>query len=148
MFTLHQQLEKDCFVVTELPLSVVLLMNDSHYPWTILVPRVEQAIEVIDLSTEQQQQLWYESAWLSKALQQQFQPDKLNIAALGNMVPQLHVHHIARFKHDIAWPQPVWGKHLPVPYTDTEASKQIDELKIQLQNARRKHDHQYNAYSG
>jgi len=122
--------------VTELPLSLLLLMNDSQYPWTILVPRVEQVKEVIDLSTEQQQQLWCESAWLSRALQQQYRPDKLNIAALGNMVPQLHIHHIARFKHDVAWPQPVWGKYPPVPYTDSEASKQIEAIKSQLQTVK------------
>lgn len=122
--------------MTELPLSLLLLMNDSQYPWTILVPRVEQVKEVIDLSTEQQQQLWCESAWLSRALQQQYRPDKLNIAALGNMVPQLHIHHIARFKHDVAWPQPVWGKYPPVPYTDSEASKQIEAIKSQLQTVK------------
>jgi diadenosine tetraphosphate (Ap4A) HIT family hydrolase len=136
MFRLHPQLQKDCVVVTELPLSLLLLMNDSQYPWTILVPRVEQVKEVIDLSTEQQQQLWCESAWLSRALQQQYRPDKLNIAALGNMVPQLHIHHIARFKHDVAWPQPVWGKYPPVPYTDSEASKQIEAIKSQLQTVK------------
>lgn len=134
MFTLHPQLQQDCFVVTELPLSVVLLMNDSQYPWTILVPRVEQVKEVIDLSTKQQQQLWCESAWLSRALQQQYHPDKLNIAALGNMVPQLHIHHIARFKQDAAWPQPVWGKFPPVPYTESEAREQIEAIKSQLEN--------------
>ncbi|WP_420480313.1 HIT domain-containing protein [Lacimicrobium alkaliphilum] len=129
-------MQKDCFVVTELPLSLVLLMNDSQYPWTILVPRAEQAKEVIDLSTEQQQQLWCESAWLSRALQQQYHPDKLNIAALGNMVPQLHIHHIVRFKQDAAWPQPVWGKFPPVPYTESEANKQIDAIKTQLENVK------------
>lgn len=133
MFELHQQLQKDCFVVTELPLSLVLLMNDSQYPWTILVPRVEQVKEVIDLSTAQQQQLWRESAWLSRALQQQYHPDKLNTAALGNMVPQLHIHHIARFKDDIAWPQPIWGKFPPVPYTENEAREQIEAITSQLE---------------
>ncbi len=122
--------------MTELPLSLVLFMNDSQYPWTILVPRVEQVKEVIDLSTEQQQQLWCESAWLSRALQQQYHPDKLNIAALGNMVPQLHIHHIARFKLDAAWPQPVWGKFPPVPYTQSEANTQIDAIRTQLEKVK------------
>ncbi|KZY42414.1 histidine triad (HIT) protein [Pseudoalteromonas shioyasakiensis] len=107
------------------PLCKVLLMNDSQYPWFILVPRVAGVKEIIDLSEELQITLLQESGKLSKLLQQVFNPDKLNVAALGNMVPQLHVHHIARFTTDAAWPTPIWGKLPAVPYSD----EQIAALK-------------------
>jgi len=100
-------------------------MNDSQYPWFILVPREAGLKEIIDLCEAQQVTLLRESAKLSKLLQQVFNPDKLNVAALGNMVPQLHIHHIARFKTDAAWPAPVWGKLPAVPYSD----EQITSLK-------------------
>ena len=100
-------------------------MNDSQYPWFILVPRQAGLREIIDLSEELQIVFLQESAKLSKLIQQVFTPDKLNVAALGNMVPQLHIHHIARFKSDPAWPAPVWGKLPAIPYTD----EQIKQLK-------------------
>lgn len=98
-------------------------MNDSQYPWFILVPRKAGATEIIDLSAQEQIQLTQESAKLSHLLQSVFSPDKLNIAALGNMVAQLHIHHIARFKTDCAWPNPVWGYAPAVPYTNEQIAQ-------------------------
>ncbi|MBS3798358.1 HIT domain-containing protein [Pseudoalteromonas sp. BDTF-M6] len=129
MFSLAPELQKDCIELADWPLCKLLLMNDSQYPWFILVPRKEGVTEIIDLSEQEQLMLMQESAQLSKLLQSVFNPDKLNIAALGNMVPQLHIHHIARFRSDIAWPKPVWGLHPAVPYTE----QQIAELKQALQ---------------
>ncbi|MBE0350440.1 HIT domain-containing protein [Pseudoalteromonas lipolytica] len=124
-FSLAPELQRDCIELADWPLCKVLLMNDSQYPWFILVPREAGLKEIIDLCETQQVTLLRESAKLSKLLQQVFNPDKLNVAALGNMVPQLHIHHIARFKTDAAWPAPVWGKLPAVPYSD----EQITSLK-------------------
>ncbi|MEC8140272.1 MAG: HIT domain-containing protein, partial [Pseudomonadota bacterium] len=124
-FSLAPELQRDCIELADWPLCKVLLMNDSQYPWFILVPRVAGVKEIIDLSEELQITLLQESGKLSKLLQQVFNPDKLNVAALGNMVPQLHVHHIARFTTDAAWPTPIWGKLPAVPYSD----EQIAALK-------------------
>lgn len=125
MFELDQRLVRDCWQVAALPLCELLMMNDSQYPWFILVPRVAGVTEIIDLSDDAQQQLWRESRALSKALQIDYAPDKLNVAALGNMVSQLHVHHIARYQGDKAWPAPVWGAFAPQPYSQNEAEKRI-----------------------
>ena len=124
-FSLAPELQRDCIELADWPLCKVLLMNDSQYPWFILVPRVAGVKEIIDLSEELQITLLQESGKLSKLLQQVFNPDKLNVAALGNMVPQLHVHNIARFTTDAAWPTPIWGKLPAVPYSD----EQITALK-------------------
>lgn len=125
LFSLAPELARDCIELADWPLCKVLLMNDSQYPWFILVPRQAGLREIIDLSEELQIAFLQESAKLSKLIQQVFTPDKLNVAALGNMVPQLHIHHIARFKSDPAWPAPVWGKLPAIPYTD----EQIKQLK-------------------
>lgn len=122
-FVLHPQLQQDTLLLGTFPLSLLLLMNDSNYPWFILVPQRANVREVHALDDPDRRQLWDESALLSRALTQAFSPDKLNIAALGNQVPQLHVHHIARFTHDPAWPAPVWGKVPPRPYYSAESAK-------------------------
>ena len=119
-FELHPQLAKDSVWLADWPLCQLRLINDSQYPWFILVPRRPDIKEVIDLTEPEQAQLWLESAQLSHLLKVLYQPDKLNLAALGNMVPQLHVHHIARFNTDVAWPSPVWGKVPAVPYNDMQ----------------------------
>lgn len=106
-----------------LGLCRLLLMDDSQYPWFILVPERHDISEVHQLEDADRTRLWEESALLSRALVQGFAPDKLNIAALGNVVPQLHVHHIARYRHDPAWPAPVWGKLPPKPYYAAEVEK-------------------------
>jgi len=124
-FKLHPQLAKDSVLLCDWPLCQLRLINDKHYPWFILVPRRVAIREVIDLSDEEQSLLWQESKKLSLLLQQLYAPDKLNIAALGNMVPQLHLHHIARFTSDVAWPAPVWGKVPALPYTELELQTEI-----------------------
>lgn len=122
-FTLHPQLAADCVVLDEWPLCQVLLMNDRNYPWLILVPQREGLKELIDLAPEDYQQFWLESAQLSLLIEDMFHPDKLNVAALGNVVSQLHVHHIGRFEDDNAWPAPVWGVAPAEPYTTDEIEK-------------------------
>jgi diadenosine tetraphosphate (Ap4A) HIT family hydrolase len=116
-FVLHPQLAADSLLLTEWPLSQVRLINDQQYPWFLLVPKVTAAKDIIDLTDEQQLQFWQESKLLSHWIRSDYQPDKLNIAALGNVVAQLHLHHIGRFKSDMAWPAPVWGKHPARPYS-------------------------------
>jgi diadenosine tetraphosphate (Ap4A) HIT family hydrolase len=118
MFTLHPQLAADTFLLGDFPLCTCRLMNDMHYPWLILVPQVADVREIYELGGRDQQQLLRESSWLAQRLAQHFNADKINIAALGNMVPQLHIHHIARYRNDCAWPAPVWGKHPAEAYTD------------------------------
>ncbi len=132
-FTLAPQLAADCVIVTELKLCLVLMMNDTQYPWFILVPKIPQVTEVLDLNEERQQQLWRESNLLNKAIKALFSPDKLNLAALGNMVPQLHLHHIARFRSDIAWPKPVWGVSAAVPMTAEQISQRTTDMKNKLE---------------
>jgi len=116
MFALHDQLQKDCTVIGDLPLSTLLLLNDANYPWFVLVPRREQMREWYELTEHDQRQLLQETNELAKYLQQKTGAKKMNIGALGNMVPQLHVHVIARFDTDAAWPAPVWGKVPAKPY--------------------------------
>lgn len=127
-FELHPRLHSDTFLAGDWPLCRLLLMNDSHYPWFILVPRRENIREIFELDAADQLQLFRESVMLSRALAQAFRGDKLNVAALGNVVPQLHMHHIVRFVDDAAWPKPVWGAQAPKPYTEGEAVAQIERL--------------------
>lgn len=131
-FTLHPQLKQDTFLVTDLPLCHVLLMNESRYPWLILVPRKNSIKEIHQLPEADRLQLWQESHQVSEALESLYQPDKLNIGSLGNLVPQLHIHHIARFTTDEAWPSPVWGKFEPTAYSQDEAESIIAQLQAQL----------------
>lgn len=119
MFTLHPQLEQDTFFITDLKLCSVLLMNNSLFPWLVLVPCVENIREIIELSDTERHLLMDEITSVSKVMKELFTPHKLNIAALGNQVPQLHVHVIARSTEDAAWPQPVWGKGAK-PYEDSQ----------------------------
>jgi len=116
MFELHPQLAKDCVVLGDFPLTRVLLNKDANYPWFILVPKRENIREIFELSEADQQQLLWESSYFSKQIYNLFKADKLNVAALGNMVPQLHVHHIVRYKNDVAWPGPVWGAVAAIEY--------------------------------
>lgn len=123
MFMLDPQLAKDCVDMGRLELCRLLLMNDSNYPWFILVPEREEVREIHELADADRRQLWEESTWLARALARGFTPHKLNIAALGNQVPQLHVHHIVRYRHDAAWPNPVWGRVPAKPYYSAEIDK-------------------------
>ena len=128
-FELHPRLAADCATVGELTLCSLLLMNDRQYPWFILVPRRAAIREIYELSEADQQELWRESAQLSRALMQAYGGDKLNVAALGNLVPQLHLHHIVRFQGDAAWPAPVWGRVAPQPYSDEERAARLAPLQ-------------------
>ena len=118
MFELHPRLAQDTLTVGDFPLCRLLLMNDANYPWFILVPRRAEIREIFELEQRDQQQLLVESSQLSRVLNKLFQADKLNIAALGNMVPQLHIHHIVRYQADQAWPNPVWGLFPAKPYAE------------------------------
>ena len=131
-FVLHPQLEKDSVLVAKLTLCSVRLINDINYPWLILVPQVAGISDIIDLSDAQQQILWQESALVSRVLKHLFTPDKLNVAALGNMVSQLHLHHIVRYKDDISWPRPVWGQVPSKLYSNQQLSKQIELIRIEI----------------
>jgi diadenosine tetraphosphate (Ap4A) HIT family hydrolase len=132
-FELDPRLAADTLVVGETPLCRVLLMNDARYPWLILVPRRGDVTEPFGLSESDQARLWQESMRLGEAMKVHFAADKLNIAALGNQVAQLHVHHIARFRTDYAWPGPVWGVGSAVPYSDAALDALIGELRSLLQ---------------
>ena len=132
-FQLDPRLAADTFLVGETPLSQVLLMNDARYPWLILVPRRSDVTEPFQLSEADQAQLWQEAMRLGEAMKAHFAADKLNIAALGNQVAQLHVHHIARFHADNAWPGPVWGVGSAVPYSDPALEVLKGELRSLLQ---------------
>jgi diadenosine tetraphosphate (Ap4A) HIT family hydrolase len=108
-FVLNARLQRDCHHLADLPLCRLLMMDDARFPWFLLVPRVLGARDAIDLDAEDYHRLWEESADLCRAMRTAFTPHKLNVAALGNQVAQLHVHHIARYQSDAAWPAPVWG---------------------------------------
>ena len=131
-FELDSRLAADTFLVGETPLSQVLLMNDARYPWLILVPRRADIAEPFELSEPDQAQLWRESMRLGQAMKAHFAAGKLNIAALGNQVAQLHVHHIARCHADDAWPGPVWGVGSAVPYQKAALDALMDDLRSVL----------------
>ena len=118
--------------VTLLGLSELRLMDDANHPWLILVPRIEHIMEWIDLDAARQAELTREIDLVCRALQSTFRPHKLNVAALGNQVPQLHVHVIARFENDIAWPRPVWGSATAKPYSPELLVERIKRLQAAL----------------
>jgi len=131
MFVLNERLKNDTCLVGDLPLCRVLLMNDSRYPWLILVPRQADISEVFQLSAPQQQTLWQETTQVAHALNTLFAADKMNIATLGNVVSQLHMHVVARMRNDAAWPAPVWGIGTAEPYS----AEQIQLLRQQIGTA-------------
>jgi diadenosine tetraphosphate (Ap4A) HIT family hydrolase len=131
-FTLHTRLAADTRLVADLPLCRTLLMNDAQYPWCILVPRVAGIREPFELRPDDQARLWHEVGLLAKRLKDAFAADKMNIATLGNSVPQLHVHVIVRHVSDPAWPAPVWGARAAVPYTPEALNGQLDRLRRML----------------
>jgi diadenosine tetraphosphate (Ap4A) HIT family hydrolase len=131
-WSLHPQLEKDTIDIGDLPLSRVLVIRDANYPWLLLVPRRPEAVEIIDLDEVEQAQLTTEVSRAARALKEVTKCDKLNIAALGNMVPQLHVHIIARRKQDAAWPRPVWGVVPPLPHDAEEVQNFISALRRKI----------------
>lgn len=119
-FELHHRLAADTIGLGASQLCQIRLMNDKTWPWLLLVPAVADIREIYELSEAQQQRLMHESSMLSRGMMELFSGDKMNVAALGNMVPQLHLHHIVRFEGDPAWPGPVWGVQPPVPYSADE----------------------------
>ncbi len=127
-FELDERLAADTLPVADLPLSRVLLMNDARYPWAILVPRHASTSEVFELSDTDQQQLWREATQLGKAMKTALGGDKINIATLGNVVNQLHVHVIVRRHTDVTWPAPVWGSGTPEPYNLDGQAQLRDQL--------------------
>ena len=131
-WSLHRQLEGDTISIGDLPLSRVLLIKDANYPWLLLVPRRAGAVEIIDLNEVEQAQLMTEINRVGQALKDTVQPDKLNIAALGNAVPQLHIHIIARRKTDAAWPRPVWGVVPPIAHDPQEIEQFIAALRSKI----------------
>lgn len=131
-FILHPQLAADTYLVGDLALSRVLLMDDTRFPWLILVPRRADMRDWIDLIPADRHHLLDEVDLCSLALRARHRPDKLNLGALGNLVAQLHVHVIARFAHDAAWPRPVWGIGTRVPYSAQAAASHIADLRSRL----------------
>ena len=131
-YALHPQLAADTHPVAAFDLCELRLMDDSNYPWLVLVPRVPEARELTDLDDAQRHVLTDEIDRAARLLRDAFQPYKLNVAALGNLVPQLHVHVIARFEHDPAWPAPVWGRVTANPYAPEELVERITLLRDTL----------------
>lgn len=133
MFALHSQLIQDTVPVADFPLSQLLMMKDKRFPWFILVPRIDNITELYQLAVDDRQQFIEESCLLAQALNQAYQGDKINIAAIGNKVPQLHVHHVVRYFNDLAWPAPVWGLGSPEPISEQEMQIRVQKLIPHLQ---------------
>ena len=131
-FTLDPRIDRESIAVAELSLSAVRLMRDANYPWLVLVPRRPDLSEIIDLSADDRNRLMDEIAVASQALRGEVACDKLNVASLGNVVRQLHVHVIGRRKGDAAWPGPVWGAVPAKPYPDGEAESLAARLAARL----------------
>lgn len=128
MFSLHPQLQQDCLVLGKFRLSLCLLLIDANYPWCLLVPEKESVSEIHHLGIEDRQQLMRESCLLAEAMVDLFTPDKMNVAVLGNKVPQLHMHHVARFKDDAAWPGPVWGAVPAKAYQSDQLAQRAQQI--------------------
>ncbi len=133
MFQLHPQLRQDCEYLGCFTLCHVLWMRDANYPWAILVPDREAVCEIHELSTEDQAQLMRESCCLSRVLAERFEAHKMNLGALGNLVPQLHIHHVVRYRTDPAWPSPVWGRVPPRAYDPQTLAEICAGLKQALE---------------
>jgi diadenosine tetraphosphate (Ap4A) HIT family hydrolase len=131
-FQLHPRLEQDCIAIGRFELCRLLMMNDSQYPWFILVPERPDLQEIYQLNKAERELLTEESSYLAENLAALYKADKMNIAAIGNRVPQLHIHHIVRYQVDKAWPAPVWGKFDAVPYTERQIADNLTRIKAQL----------------
>ncbi|MCA1768679.1 MAG: HIT family protein [Halomonas sp.] len=125
---LDERLEKDSYPVTELPLCQLRLMDDTRYPWLLLIPRRRGVSEIFDLDEADQQQLWREASLVGQALKEFLRGDKLNVASLGNVVPQLHVHLVVRRESDETWPGAVWGQGEPHRYSLDELAAMRDRV--------------------
>lgn len=129
---LDPQLAEDTHPVASLGLCELRLMDDANYPWLVLVPRVPGSVELVDLDAQQRHRLTDEIDLASRALRALFRPHKLNVAALGNLVRQLHVHVVARFEDDPAWPAPVWGRVAAQPYPPETLVQRVSSLQAAL----------------
>jgi len=131
-FQLHPRLEQDCIAIGRFELCRLLMMNDSQYPWFILVPERADLQEIYQMNKAERELLIEESSYLAENMAALYKADKMNIAAIGNIVPQLHIHHIVRYQVDKAWPAPVWGKFDAVPYTERQIADNLTRIKAQL----------------
>src|SRR5580692_4859063 len=131
-WSLQARLKEDTIDIGDLPLCRVLVIKDAHYPWLLLVPRRPEVVEIIDLDEVEQAQLMTEISRVARVLKEITRCEKLNIAALGNMVPQLHVHVIARRSSDAAWPRPVWGVMPPLAHDAEEVQRFISALRRKI----------------
>jgi diadenosine tetraphosphate (Ap4A) HIT family hydrolase len=131
-FQLHPRLQQDCITIGRFELCRLLMMNDSQYPWFILVPEISNLTELYQLDKTQREMLMEESCYLAENLAKLFQADKMNIANIGNMVAQLHIHHIVRYQTDNAWPAPVWGRFAAVPYTEAQREERVSQVTARL----------------
>ena len=132
-FSLHPNLEKKIFLI-DLPLCRVLLEDEKHYPWLFLVPRLEKVSKIIDLSLADQIQLTQELDLVQKIVWEEFQPDQINVAAIGNKTPQLHIHVIARYKSDPAWPGTIWDHPIREAYEEEAKNQRIQKLRNLMQH--------------
>lgn len=132
MFALDPRLQQDTLAIGDFPLCRLLLMNDANYPWFILVPRREAVSELFQLDQADQQQLWLETTRLAETFKDAFVADKMNVATLGNVVSQLHMHVIVRRRDDPAWPAPVWGRLPARPYEAAEIAALQQRLRLVL----------------
>jgi len=131
-FQLHPRLEQDCITIGRFDLCRLLMMNDSQYLWFILVPERADLQEIYQLNKAERELLTEESSYLAENMAALYKADKMNIAAIGNIVPQLHIHHIVRYQVDKAWPAPVWGKFDAVPYTERQIADNLTRIKARL----------------
>jgi len=128
-FVIDSQLKQTSYPLTSLDVCDLRLVDDQRWPWLLIIPRVAQAVELIDISPDLRAQVWLEIDHVGRVMRDQFSPHKLNIAALGNQVRQLHVHCIARFPDDEAWPNPVWGVGDSVPYDSELLNSRLNALR-------------------
>ncbi len=135
-FIIDDRILSTCFTLGNWPLSCVLFKNNADYPWFILVPRIADIQEIEQLSQSSRHMLVDEISQLSAIIQAEFKPDKINVGALGNMVPQLHIHMVARFTHDKLWPHGVWQADLTTtPYDESQLKQQLDHLRGQISDS-------------
>jgi len=128
-FVIDSQLKQTSYPLTSLDVCDLRLVDDQRWPWLLIIPRVAQAVELIDITPDLRAQVWLEIDHVGRVMRDQFSPHKLNIAALGNQVRQLHVHCIARFPEDEAWPNPVWGVGDSVPYDSELLNSRLNALR-------------------
>lgn len=134
MFKLNDRLDNDTIEICELSLCKVLLMNDANYPWLILVPMINDLTELHHIPTNRQADLLNDINQASEIMEKLFEPKSLNVAALGNVVTQLHIHVVARYESDATWPGPIWGKIPVKPYDNSKIENRIRNAFLQLQN--------------